>query len=175
MTECIARNNIAGDTARINVTKLLLFDAPLFGPIVHENDNIFTKALTNTNNLAIGNKANNNLDVKVSAHFAYCTDLLKAFYKDNESPYNILAHIDATTMPFNIKYNNILGCVDIIIFRAAEDEISSAPNDNKIIFQQLTSAVVKDVIRSPGNHWTMLFGENATFVARIIKENCSTM
>ena len=174
MTECINRNNVSGSSARINVSRLLLFDAPLFGPIVHGDENIFTKQLSNNAKSTMDNSSNN-LEQKVTAHFNYCTKLLQEFYNNSQSPYSILAKTDISNSPDDAIYRNILGNCDIVIFRACEIEIGNLANDNANLFQQLTSAHIGNVIKSPGNHWTMLFSPNASYISRVIKEKCVTV
>lgn len=155
------------DGVNVNVTNVILFDAPLFGDIIHGSSNIFSNTETNEGTAVIQRQA--------LAHFEYCTGLLGKFYKDESTIFNKLATNRITSEDFL----QVLGTSNIIILRASEGEVENEDsclgtphqNDSLALYQQLTSTVLPGIIRSPGSHWTMLFGENVNHVARNMTEN----
>jgi hypothetical protein len=170
IAERIQKNNGKAKSDLINVTNLILFDCPLFGDIVHGESSIFSNVDRANSNAAI--------EAKSLAHFRYCTSLLGSFYADPNSIFSQLSNGTAkdNSLP-------ILGNCRLIVMRALEGgfnknsgvvthDTSGNPQSNNDIslYERLTYSSNCCMINCPGSHWTMLFGQNAHFVAKSLSE-----
>ena len=155
------------NTVDVNVTSVVLFDAPLFGDIIHGSSNIFSNTETNESNAGIQRQA--------LAHFEYCTGLLGKFYRDESTIFNKLATNRITPDDFV----QVLGTSNMVILRASEGEVEDEAsilgdphqNDTLSLYQQLTGTVLTGIIKSPGSHWTMLFDDHVNHVAKHMAEH----
>ena len=155
----------------VHISSLLLFDAPIFGDILHSDDSVLSKS-NDPPDSDVVSPVSHSMDGFVLAHFRYITSMLANFYEDETSTFFKLSH----GKPI---HPNVLGHCNVVVFRAAQEESSKGLASNDTIkknngdiglFQQLTLCSMSDVVLAPGTHWTMLFNENVLFVADTIKQ-----
>ena len=145
----------------ITVSRLFLFDSPLFGDIIHSDD---------------GEENKLSFDGKVLEHFKYCTKMLADFYADNRTVFHHLASTGTINVSdsSNVIQKFVLSDVDMVVIRADEAEVEDPArqchaNDKLELYQQLTSTpITAGILKTPGNHWTMLFNPNVKAVADIM-------
>ena len=94
--------------------------------------------------------------------------MLADFYKDTNSVFHELA----TTGDIGDKCIP-LGDVDMTIIRAEEAEVEDPArqchaNDKLELYQKLTGVPINSIIKTPGNHWTMLFNPHVKAVSEIM-------
>lgn len=138
-------------TIDIDVQAVILFDSPVRQPNkLHEANSDDSQAYRNLTNGAAAPDASgggevNEVVVRTAKHFSACTELLKKHHSRPAEQRTLLCPV------FDIRPEESDYLCDI----SAIEELSS-------------SAVTRTMVL--GSHWTMLFGEFVTTVARLVKE-----
>lgn len=144
---------------KIFIQALVLFDAPFED--AHDDESNGTSSGDDHSNFPFANHKTDSadqsgaLESQASVHFAACTSLLKKYRSS------------ITHRSVNQQSTTILSC-PILFFNPREtDNIIS---EGRLRQRLLTNSIVQ-IITVPGNHWTMLFGENSDVVSREMNVN----
>jgi surfactin synthase thioesterase subunit len=141
----MASNQIAQKRGfRVVIESLLLFDAPFHDSLSSSDNHEFPFA--NSNSIEEGT-----LESKASVHFAACTILLHKYRATRQIQ---LQHGELPT-------TTTLSC-PIYFFNPQEGENKSIEST---LHEKLQTKSTIRILMVPGNHWSMLFGNNAKDIA----------
>jgi pimeloyl-ACP methyl ester carboxylesterase len=131
------------ETLNIEILSVILIDSPLSLDTDRKKDDL---------EFIVPDNLSEFVAERSRAHFADCTTLIVSYHKERS-----LRHQDSDQLLH----------VPIIEFRPLTTFSSSSKEDHGTFRRSITH----DIHYTPGNHWTMIFGEHAAFISDILNKN----
>lgn len=173
------------ENIEIVVKSLLLFDAPLREASVYTHPNAVTEKRSDDNDNKNSKDDNGNSEVELKLrtdkHFASCTSLLKMYQSSVLEETNLTCPIfdyrpiekeEKIDLKDNNNKNKINNSNSNSLDIQDQSGISTTTNSNSNSFSmnELTNGPVRTQL-VVGNHWTMIMGENAIEMSKILKSD----
>lgn len=130
------------DTLSIEVLSVILIDSPLSLDTDRKRDDLEYKVPDSLSEFVVE---------RSRAHFTDCTTLIVSYHKEQSL----------------LQDGEKLLHVPIIEFRP----LATFSNSSKDSHKTNSRSVTHDIHYTPGNHWTMIFGEHAAYISDILNSN----